>query len=467
MVAALRGSRRARRAPACWSGQRHARHDRRRTARMAGRRWHASCCAITRPPRADRRAGPAGSTSGNAAAGASSCGWNALTRRRYFAWLGDASRRLRAERGLAVASEHDRWRRHASAAAALACRARPRSCSSVRAGTRHVVRDARPRRQVCGSSARVTWARRWCALLADLRCSDDLDRLAAELLPPCLPDGVTPKVCAAPAELVAAAPAGTCFVVMTHDHALDYELCRVILARADAGWLGLIGSASKAARFRSRLLREGLGRETVSRTGVSHRRTRHLEQIARRHRHCDRGTAAAAGSAQAAARRELGRAARDGRARLCRRLQLLRPGAPQGPMNAVTSGRHTGLHAVPDILMSAFASNAWACSAAGCTSSPASPGSAPRSISSGSTITCCLRRIRDWFARESPASCGPCTAAASTTHRNIASHLRSCRRPCTGSTGKRTPRGSPGFSCCAFYTTAQAEIYLIDVASPH
>jgi xanthine dehydrogenase accessory factor len=63
---------------------------------------------------------------------------------------------------------------------------------------------------------------------------------------------------------VAAAPAGTRYVVLTHDHALDYELCRVILSRADAAWLGLIGSASKSARFRSRLLRDGLDREALA-----------------------------------------------------------------------------------------------------------------------------------------------------------------------------------------------------------
>jgi xanthine dehydrogenase accessory factor len=53
-------------------------------------------------------------------------------------------------------------------------------------------------------------------------------------------------------------------VVLTHDHALDYELCRLILARGDSGWLGLIGSASKSARFRSRLLRDGISRDRLS-----------------------------------------------------------------------------------------------------------------------------------------------------------------------------------------------------------
>jgi xanthine dehydrogenase accessory factor len=53
-------------------------------------------------------------------------------------------------------------------------------------------------------------------------------------------------------------------VVLTHDHALDYDLCRGILLRGDAFWLGLIGSASKAARFRSRLLREGMDPERLA-----------------------------------------------------------------------------------------------------------------------------------------------------------------------------------------------------------
>jgi len=64
---------------------------------------------------------------------------------------------------------------------------------------------------------------------------------------------------------VAEAAPGTHFVVMTHDHALDYELCRAVLLRADAAWLGLIGSQSKGARFRSRLRREGFRAGVIDR----------------------------------------------------------------------------------------------------------------------------------------------------------------------------------------------------------
>jgi xanthine dehydrogenase accessory factor len=64
---------------------------------------------------------------------------------------------------------------------------------------------------------------------------------------------------------VAQAAPGTYFLVMTHDHALDYELCRKVLLRNDMAWLGLIGSQSKAARFRSRLRRDGFGPEAIDR----------------------------------------------------------------------------------------------------------------------------------------------------------------------------------------------------------
>jgi xanthine dehydrogenase accessory factor len=62
--------------------------------------------------------------------------------------------------------------------------------------------------------------------------------------------------------LATAAP-GTSFIVMTHDHGLDYELCRAVLLRDDSAWLGLIGSQSKGARFRSRLRRDGFGSAAI------------------------------------------------------------------------------------------------------------------------------------------------------------------------------------------------------------
>ncbi len=48
----------------------------------------------------------------------------------------------------------------------------------------------------------------------------------------------------------------TLFVIFTHNHQLDYELTKAILRRKDAQFCGLIGSATKRARFENKLLKE-------------------------------------------------------------------------------------------------------------------------------------------------------------------------------------------------------------------
>jgi xanthine dehydrogenase accessory factor len=57
---------------------------------------------------------------------------------------------------------------------------------------------------------------------------------------------------------VAAGRPGDAWLVMTHSHDLDLALVAAILARGDAGWVGLIGSATKRARFEARLRERGL-----------------------------------------------------------------------------------------------------------------------------------------------------------------------------------------------------------------
>lgn len=87
----------------------------------------------------------------------------------------------------------------------------------------------------------------------------------AELFPRAVPESITMVHDSQPVRSVATAPAGTSFLVLTHSHALDYELCRAILERKDFAWLGLIGSKSKSARFRSRLARDGLSSDAIAR----------------------------------------------------------------------------------------------------------------------------------------------------------------------------------------------------------
>lgn len=52
-------------------------------------------------------------------------------------------------------------------------------------------------------------------------------------------------------------PAGVAILILTHDHALDYALTAAALQSA-ASFVGLIGSATKRARFLSRLSRDGI-----------------------------------------------------------------------------------------------------------------------------------------------------------------------------------------------------------------
>jgi xanthine dehydrogenase accessory factor len=63
---------------------------------------------------------------------------------------------------------------------------------------------------------------------------------------------------------VRTAPANAAVLVMTHDHALDYRLVGAAL-KGQAGFVGLIGSATKRARFRSRLGRDGFDEAALKR----------------------------------------------------------------------------------------------------------------------------------------------------------------------------------------------------------
>jgi xanthine dehydrogenase accessory factor len=77
------------------------------------------------------------------------------------------------------------------------------------------------------------------------------------VLPATLP-GVTLIETELPADAVRHAPTDAWFLVFTHDHDLDLDICRAILTHGGTGFVGLIGSRTKAARFRHRLDAQGL-----------------------------------------------------------------------------------------------------------------------------------------------------------------------------------------------------------------
>ena len=68
-----------------------------------------------------------------------------------------------------------------------------------------------------------------------------------------LPESVCCEAVAMPEALVETAPPLSGFVVMTHDHGLDFLITAAALAREDAAYVGMIGSATKRARFASHL----------------------------------------------------------------------------------------------------------------------------------------------------------------------------------------------------------------------
>ena len=79
-----------------------------------------------------------------------------------------------------------------------------------------------------------------------------------------------------PALDVAAMPPSSYYLVMTHSHPLDFDICDRILRRGDAAYCGLIGSLTKRRRFEKRFRQQGLPQSAIERlvcpigvTGIS------------------------------------------------------------------------------------------------------------------------------------------------------------------------------------------------------
>lgn len=68
--------------------------------------------------------------------------------------------------------------------------------------------------------------------------------------------GVETCLTAMPEAVVRDAPPGSAFVILTHDHALDFLIAAEALRREDAAYVGMIGSKTKRATFRNWLSRE-------------------------------------------------------------------------------------------------------------------------------------------------------------------------------------------------------------------
>lgn len=68
-----------------------------------------------------------------------------------------------------------------------------------------------------------------------------------------------------PEEEVVDIPSGAHVLILTHNHALDFDICRAALMRGDLGFIGMIGSQTKRARFVRRLKDRGLNPSEIGR----------------------------------------------------------------------------------------------------------------------------------------------------------------------------------------------------------
>lgn len=106
-------------------------------------------------------------------------------------------------------------------------------------------RAARPTVHVCGAGH---VGRAIAGFLAQLPVRTVLIDSRAEELRLCTAP-VDRCLTALPEAEIRNAPPGSAFVILTHDHALDFLLTSEALSRGDAAYVGLIGSATKRARF--------------------------------------------------------------------------------------------------------------------------------------------------------------------------------------------------------------------------
>jgi len=78
------------------------------------------------------------------------------------------------------------------------------------------------------------------------------------IFPAALPENVLAIESSDPAREVLAMPPGSWFLIMSHSHPLDQEICSRVLRRGDFAYCGLIGSLSKRRRFERLMKKQGI-----------------------------------------------------------------------------------------------------------------------------------------------------------------------------------------------------------------
>lgn len=85
----------------------------------------------------------------------------------------------------------------------------------------------------------------------------------ADVFPEQIPANVVKIIDEEPSQQIKHAPNNNNYLILTHNHQLDFELTQTIIKRGDANWLGVIGSGTKAKRFKQRLTHRNFTAEQV------------------------------------------------------------------------------------------------------------------------------------------------------------------------------------------------------------
>lgn len=80
-----------------------------------------------------------------------------------------------------------------------------------------------------------------------------------------LPPGIACRRVAMPEAVVRSAPEGSAYIILTHDHALDFLIASEALARTDSAYVGMVGSRTKRAKFTTWYLGQGGDRAALDR----------------------------------------------------------------------------------------------------------------------------------------------------------------------------------------------------------
>lgn len=85
-----------------------------------------------------------------------------------------------------------------------------------------------------------------------------------DVFPQELPRGVTKCVTDDPVAEVRDLPPNSYYLVMTHNHQLDFDLARAIIDRGDSLYFGMIGSLTKRKKFDLRLAQRGYSNNQIN-----------------------------------------------------------------------------------------------------------------------------------------------------------------------------------------------------------